>query len=346
MSSSFSNSFEKRVNAEMDISDHSDDQYGSEKKPKPSSAHYDAEEVDAEVAQKKDDPPRFSTIFGVPTTDPAPAPAREFESYPAPRPKSGVRVPMAVVVVVGIILLFETTALFAFTVIGLYNSLPARLVGSNCVCHDQIPTVNIAPNFVIGQASGVQTQTVTVAGSLSDLTIPPKTSTTLSTASSTTAANASSQAAAGLASDLLGILHTTPTASSSTKLVPGVATSTEILSQIPPPRSTVSSVTRITVDPSGATIAPRPTVTSTTVIDALAAAGSTSLAARSESSNTEVTLPSPSSSTLGPAPSTLQTSLVSIVAPPASITVASSADACALVGRAQYSKTASREMYD
>ncbi|KAK4553014.1 hypothetical protein LTR86_009938 [Recurvomyces mirabilis] len=327
MSSSFSNSFEKNVNAEMDISDNSGHQYGSEKKPRPSSSHYDAEEVDAEMAQKKDSPPRFSTIFGVPTPDPAPAATREFESYPVPRPKSGVRVPMAVIFVVGIILLFETTALFAYTVIGLYNSLPARLVRSDCVCHDQVPTVNIAPNFVIGQASEVQTQTVTIAGSLPDSLTSSKTSTISSTASSTTVANASSQAAAGLASDLLGILHTTATASSSTKPVPGVATSTEVLSQIPPPRSTVSSVTIITVDPSGATIAPRPTVTSTTVINAPAAAASTSLAARSESSGTEVIPASPSSSTLGSAPSTLQTSVVSTAAPPASTTDAPSADA-------------------
>ncbi|KAK0951376.1 hypothetical protein LTR91_025027 [Friedmanniomyces endolithicus] len=72
--------------------------------------------------------------------------------------------------------------------------------------------------------------------------------------------------------------------SSSATHTPGVATSTMILSQMPPPQETINSVKLVTVDPSGSTLPARPTVTATTVIDPLQAAAASSANAAAKSS--------------------------------------------------------------
>ncbi|KAK0354021.1 hypothetical protein LTR94_014289 [Friedmanniomyces endolithicus] len=265
----FSPTFEKQVNSNMREEDNPD-QYAQESKggrmPTP---QLEAEAEDADVSEKKDRPPRFSTLFGA-----APAlPAREFESYPAPSRKSGIWMPTSLFVLFAVILLVESTLLFAFTVIGLYNNLPSRLIPSAA------PAINIAPNFIMpqGQAIITQTTTVTVLGNglFSSIAVPSSTSV---------------PSTAEAASNLFGMLEGIGTPPSSTKPsssathTPGVATSTMILSQMPPPQETINSVKLVTVDPSGSTLPARPTVTATTVIDPLQAAAASSANAAAKSS--------------------------------------------------------------
>ncbi|KAK5110808.1 hypothetical protein LTR62_005519 [Meristemomyces frigidus] len=349
---SFSKSFEMSVNADLGARTSAGHREDCDKKAVPSTPNFEMEALDVETAHKKDCPPRFSTIFGDPSPTAAPVQAsrRDFESYPAPRRTSGVRVPTAVIVVIGMILLLETTALFAFALIGLYNSFPAQLLPTH-----QQPAINISPNFVIGRASDVQMQTVTVISTVSSPASPSRTSisttssssvdsSSSSSTSSISTSSASTEAAAALAADLLGAFHFTASSSSSITAVPGVATSTEILSEIAPPRSTISSVKLVTIDPAGSTIAPRPTVTSTLVIDApQAPAVTSSIAARSESSASDVVVADSSPST--PAsiiPSTLQTSVLSTGAPPPSTPPSAVAPASKTVSTSTSTKAAGK----
>ncbi|KAK0943563.1 hypothetical protein LTR48_005419 [Friedmanniomyces endolithicus] len=265
----FSTAFEKQVNSNMREEDNPD-QYAQESKgermPTP---QLDAQAEDADMSEKKDRPPRFSTLFGA---APAP-PAREFESYPTPSRKSGIWMPTPLFVLFAVILLFESTLLFAFTVIGLYNNLPSRLIPSAA------PAINIAPNFIMpqGQAIITQTTTVTVLGNglFSSIAVPLTTSI---------------PSTAEAASNLFGMLEGIGTPSSITKPsssathTPGAATSTMILSQVPPPQQTVNSVKLVTVDPSGSALPARPTVTATTVIDPSQAAAASSASAAAKMS--------------------------------------------------------------
>ncbi|KAK0273025.1 hypothetical protein LTR35_012437 [Friedmanniomyces endolithicus] len=257
----FSTAFEKQVDSNMREEDNPD-QYAQESKgermPTP---QLDAEAEDADMSEKKDRPPRFSTLFGA---APAP-PAREFESYPAPSRKSGIWMPTSLFVLFAMILLVESTLLFAFAVIGLYNNLPSRLISSAA------PAINIAPNFIMPQVQAIITQTTTVTvlgnGLFSSIAVP-----------STTSIPSTAEAA----SNLFGMLEGIGTPQSSTKPsssathTSGAATSTMILSQMPAPQETVNSIKLVTVDPSGSTLPARPTVTATTVIDPLQAAAASS----------------------------------------------------------------------
>jgi len=303
----FKQIFERRVNSDMQSSNGgsqaavANEEADAEKRR--STPVLDPEADDVEYSEKKDQPPRFSTLFGV-----APPQPPVFESYPHPKRNSGIDMPLPLFVVFAVILLFiESTLLFAYTVIGLYNNLPTQLVPSTaalCNCdNNRHPAINIAPNFVMPQAQALVTQTVTVArdGPLGD-TLPTistisssSTTSLISGSKSSTSSIGTSTPGAAIASDLLGLFGslalpssmTTTTSSSSTKVVtadPGAATSTLILSEIPPPRSTVNSVQLITVDASGSTLQPQSTVTSTAVFDASQAAAVAQFSAAAESS--------------------------------------------------------------
>ncbi|KAK3114289.1 hypothetical protein LTR53_007539 [Teratosphaeriaceae sp. CCFEE 6253] len=311
----FGQHFEKRVNTGMqeDI-DHSGDA-GVSKTGCPRTPEFTAEVADADMSEKKDRPPRFSTLFGAAP----PTPTRNFESYPSPARKSGIWLPTSLFVLFAVVLLFESTLLFAYTVIGLYHNLPAGLISTmpqGCNCEARQPTVNIAPNIVMPQAQAAVTHTITVSGEGVLSNVLP---TIL--ASSTNTIDTSSQAAA-IASNVLGMLSiATASSSHSTSAVAsvtGATTSTLILSVVPPPRSTVNSVKLVTVNPAGSTLPPRPTVTQTTVVDAsqavpnksfqaavsgLAAALTTSAPSSSENPSTSTTSTSAPGST-GPAPTT------------------------------------------
>lgn len=273
---SFKQSFEKNLNYQM----HDDGQPGrappevedfeldSKKKNFPS-PRLDID--DQEIHDKKDRPPRFSTLFGTPPHSP---PQREYvrEYYPPPERKSrsGVFLPMPLFIVFAIILFFESTLLFAYTVIGLYNNAPSSLFPwaghstavTSCECGEQQPSINFAPNFVIPQAEQPVTRIVTL-GSQPDV-LPTlttsSTSTSSLTSSSTSSANPSSQAAA-IASDVAGILGGLASSSSTSQSVAIVT--------VGPTQSTATSIKLITEDASGNVISaePTPTVTQTTFVD-------------------------------------------------------------------------------
>ncbi|GIZ49785.1 hypothetical protein CKM354_001281200 [Cercospora kikuchii] len=275
---SFSSHFEKKANEEMM---HEDGQPGRapaemedadmalKKNGYPSSQHDEQE--------KKDYPPRFSTLFGVAPPAPPPPPPhtpREYvrEHYPEPKRRSGIHMPLALFIVLMITLFFESTIIFAYTIIGLYNNAPARLfpwagqgtaVAATCGgSGQQQPAINIAPNFVIPGQAGAEQQHVTTE--LITITATPSIPSTSSTSTSTSTTNASSQAAA-LASDIAGILGSLGLGGASSTTSSSIAFVT-----VKPPQSTVTSVTVITETPLG------PTLTQTTFVDAPKASLTTS----------------------------------------------------------------------
>ncbi|KAK3641311.1 hypothetical protein LTR56_011339 [Elasticomyces elasticus] len=273
----FGQVFEKRVNADMQ----GENSYAQEsKKARPSTPQPEMEAEDLDLSEKKERPPRFSTLFA----NPPPPPMRQPESFPEPKNKSGIWMPTSLFVLFAVILLFESTLLFAYTVIGFYNSMPTGFMPpapAACNCETNKPAINIAPNFIMPQAQAPQqTITVLVNGLLSSVIPEPATSTLSSTTiSSLTTQDASSQASA-IASNLLGILASTPTApttssTTATTPLPDIATATMISSVIPP-RSTVNSIVLVTVNAAGSTLPPRSTVTSTKTIDASQAAAESS----------------------------------------------------------------------
>ncbi|KAK4540260.1 hypothetical protein LTR36_009665 [Oleoguttula mirabilis] len=278
----FKNVFERRVNENMQEAEAGrapppevvDADMEMKKQIQPPSPDKEAQAQDGDWSDKKDQPPRFSTLFSAAP----PQPPRQFESYPEPKRKSGVFLPTPVFTIIAVILLFESTVLFAYTVIGLYNNLPVRLVPGAAVCAcegiDRQPTVNIAPNFIMPQAQAPQTVTVFGTGSLPDL-LPPSTSTTsssilsTSTSSSSMSSVAATSQAAAAASDILGMLTglatatATPSSSRSVAVVTVTPASTVILSEVQPTPSAVKSTLLLTVNAAGSTLSPDPTTTAT-----------------------------------------------------------------------------------
>ncbi|KAK5675783.1 hypothetical protein LTS10_011510 [Elasticomyces elasticus] len=318
----FGQLFEKRVNADMQGENSHAQSAEQSKKARPSTPQPEMEAEDADLSEKKERPPRFSTLFA----NPPPLPMRQFESFPEPKNRSGIWMPNSLFVLFAVILLFESTLLFAYTVIGFYNNMPTGFMPSApaaCNCENSRPAINIAPNFIMLQAQAAQ-QTITVVGDglLSKTMLEPATSTSSSTIiSSSTTQEASSQASA-IASNLLGILTSTPatpttSSTTSTTPLPDIATST-LISSVTPPRSTVNSVVLITVNAAGSTLPPRSTVTSTKTIDASQAAAESStkaaLAGLAAAMTLDATL---SSTTLATSVSTSPTSTEATTTAPA-----------------------------
>lgn len=308
---SFKQDFESHVNHSMQNDagrrssiNHRDDVH-VKKGPIPSTPVF--EEYDAEISEKKDRPPRFSTLFGA---EPAPV-AREFDSYPQPKRGAGVFLPLPLFILFVVVFLFMCTVLFAYTVIGLYNNLPSRLLPSNpggCDCRQ--PAINIAPNFLLGQGQAVVTETVTLGGEF------------LPSSTSSASTNTNTQAAAA-ASDILGMLSGVNTKSSSSSTAdPGATATTTYTTASPPPRSTVESVTLLTVTPSESA---RPTVTSVLVINSSQAAAASSSQAAQKAAQSALAkdsaalsvAPIPSSTTLTTsASSSSSVSLPPVTTPP------------------------------
>ncbi|KAK5132560.1 hypothetical protein LTR08_008877 [Meristemomyces frigidus] len=356
---SFKKVFERRVNENMQENkagrapppEVADPDVDMKKQYPPSSPEPQGLAEDLEWSEKTDRPPRFSTLFDVAP----PLPPRAFDGYPERKRKSGVFLPTPLFFIFAIILVFESTLLFAYTVIGLYNNLPSRLVpvGAGCACElmDRQPAVNIAPNFVMPQAQAQApiTNTVTVfgGGALPDL-LPTATFTTsaivtsISTSTSTSATSsidATSHAAAVLASDVLGMLNTlttststTPTSSGSSLIIVTASppASTLILSEVPPLPSTVQSTLLLTVNAAGSTLAPRPTVTLTSAIDAAEASANGAVSSLAAASSVQAALASLSAA-LTPDPiltlltsATSVPSIVATTAAPSSVSLSSS----------------------
>lgn len=280
--SSFGQTFEAKVNDNMnEETQESASQDRKGKMPARSSSPSMAEdgEFSEKVAMKEDGhhqlPPRFSAIFDtkLPTT-----PTKAFESYPQqPARRSGIYIPKAVFWALLTIFLFETAALFAYTVIGLVNSMPPRLlpstgasaVVSGCDCHAQ--PINISPNFFMPQAP----QAPVVESST--LSTSPTTSTTSTSSSSSTSSTSTSSQVVGVnASQLADIMKSVGMIKASSS---STHTPTTRVTTITPPGPTIRSTTLLTVDESGSPVKPRPTVTSTKVLDPSEAA---SLSTRDE----------------------------------------------------------------
>lgn len=261
----FQEDFETQVNNNMNPGRHSSSQDCKVPMPLTSPNEFEADdkEFNEKMAMKDRHhlPPRFSTIFETkrPTTPPPP---REFESYPQqPARKSGVYLPKPVFWALFAIFLFETAALFAYTVIGLMNNMPAKLIHTNsagvvvsgCDCTPQ--PINISPNFFMpgaSQAPVIETTTASVSTSTSA-------SSTSSTSTSSSSNSSSSQSVASGVSELADLIKSAiPTSTSESSTVKG---GTAVVT-VTPPGPTIKSTVLLTVDPSGSTIAPLPTVTS------------------------------------------------------------------------------------
>nr|OQO20704.1 hypothetical protein B0A51_11990 [Rachicladosporium sp. CCFEE 5018] len=266
--SSFRKSFEQHLNDEMS---RPSKRHSMHKAALSSPTFSDID--DGELNEKKHDkcksPPRFSTLFppAIPVPAPAPAlPAREFESYP--KRKSGIYLPTPVFWALLAFLLLESAILFAYTTLGLLSRFQLTTIAATC---PQQPIINISPNFLLPGGT-LPTALTTIA--TSTFTELPSTSTAASAASS-------AAAAAAVLSALTNLDHTSTSSTSSKKV-------TTITVNPTPTPNIVSSITILTVDPSGNTLPPAPTVTSTTVIAAsdAATAASSSSAAKIEATAT------------------------------------------------------------
>lgn len=255
---SFNQHFEAEVNDNMHPSRQS---IGKDvKTPILTSSCNSCEAEDREFNEKmsmkdqRQPPPRFSTIFD--TKGPATS-TREFESYPQPPVrKPGIYMAKPLFWALFAIFLFESAVLFAYTVIGLISNMSSKLVHVNgagtvvagCDCNTQ--PINISPNFFMQggpQASVVESTTL---------------STTASTTLTTSTSSASSSISPGV-SELVDIIKSAGTASTSES---STHTPTTRVVTVTPPGPTIKSTMVLTVDASGSTLPPRPTVTSTKVV--------------------------------------------------------------------------------
>lgn len=266
--SSFHTSFERNVNNDMQddgqpgrAPPEAEDADMAMKKGLPSPGY----PIDEKAHSKNEYPPRFSTLFSAaPAPPPPPPPQREYirVDYPEPQKKSGVFLPMPLFIVFAAILFIESTILFAYTVIGLYNNAPAKLflwagqsgaVAAACNFGPQQPAVNIAPNFIMPQAGQPLTDLITITPSTS---IPTSTSSTSSSTSTSETSTSASTTSSSTTSST-----TTDGAGEAASNIAGIFGSLE-LTTVSAVRPTVTSVKLITVDP------PRPTTSTTVTIDA------------------------------------------------------------------------------
>lgn len=280
--SSFNQNFEAHVNENMNEDTQpssSQDHKGKMPARSPSPSMAEDGEFNEKMAMKdrgqEQLPPRFSTIFQtkLPTT-----PTKAFESYPQYSNRhSGIYVPKAVFWALLAIFLFETAALFAYTVIGLVSNMPSRLppntaVVSGCDCSAQ--PINISPNFFMPQAPDMESPTTSIEA------------TTTSTSSSTSTTSSTSSSTASVdASKIVDIFKSAAELKSSAS---STSTRSKVTAVITPPGPTIQSTTLLTVDASGNPVKPRPTVTSTQFAEP-----SASLSTRDEpsvsTSNLEIT---------------------------------------------------------
>lgn len=229
------------------------------------SIYEEAEDLDLSSKGEKTLPPRFSTLFG-PSSKAAPPPP------PTPRlvecchresgkKKAGIYLSTPVFILLVLVLLFESTLLFAYTVIGLYQHLlptgllsiggaPPPLV-DGCACEGRQGAINFAPNFVFGE-EGKSLLGLQISG-IEGMTTATPTSTT---AVPTTSTTSNSSEAAAAASQLLSLFDDDKSTTKSVAIVtetPGLVQSTIIVTSVAGSSSTES--------------APQSTVTSIKVVD-------------------------------------------------------------------------------
>ncbi|KAF2863593.1 hypothetical protein K470DRAFT_268015 [Piedraia hortae CBS 480.64] len=277
----FKRAFEKQVNTNMQKMADAD------RKLSPATLETGVDCGDEDWSEKRDPPPRFSTLFpAAPPSFPERSVERPAELPPRPSRAPGVFLTTPVFIIIMATLTLEAMILFAYTTIGLYSNLPNRFVPNM----RQVPqAINVAPNIVVPAASNgpaetitlISTTIVTTTASTTVTTTEATTATTTDATTDTTTATATtsvtptstadeSSKAAVMISDILGALSSRWT-SNAVSTVTAVPSSTVFLTVVPP-QSTVQSVTYLTVNPGGTPITSktRTTVTSTTVIDATA----------------------------------------------------------------------------
>lgn len=288
----FKKTFEKHVNKNL----HDEEDRGQPSdvedmdiKTQPALKVREEEAEDYEVHDKKDHPPRFSTLYGPASRMPrSPSPQRQCYAAPpppAPRRKSGIWMPWSLFILLAVMLFLESTVLFTYTVIGLYNNTPSRVfawagTGNNvpagyCEMQKEVApqpaAVNFAPNFVMPPAAppAVQAAPVTVTVTpehdylsaliskmMSTTTTASPTTTTTSTSTTSTSSVDTSSAAAALASEIASMLATARSTTTpgggvltlTTNIAP-VVTKTETIP--PSSESTSTSAASATADPSG-----------------------------------------------------------------------------------------------
>jgi hypothetical protein len=219
---SFKKTFEKRLNRNMQndsetggSSSSNIDDIDIKTQPK------EVDDVDYDRNMKKEaPPPRFSTIFGpaAPAVRPPPTPSPRREYFPPPQRKSGIWMPWSMFTILAVMLFLESTVLFTYTVIGLYNNTPSRLLalagqglGGSMpygMCDPlratapQPAAVNFAPNFVMPQAAALATSAT--------VTVTVTTTASVSVVTSSTSSDSASVASA-FASQLASMLKPTST---------------------------------------------------------------------------------------------------------------------------------------
>ncbi|KAF2725472.1 hypothetical protein K431DRAFT_342917 [Polychaeton citri CBS 116435] len=291
----FKRDFERRVNENM-MGEKAE--ASSTAKAREAELDHDDEDVtfseNHHTDSKEAPPPRFSTLFTTPPPLKQPTPPTPiFESYPQSRQRSaGIFVPLPLLIIIAVLFLFESTVLFAYTIIGLYNTAPSRFLGlmnipadndaamCNCPAADHQPAqapINFAPNFMIPQqiqasqqATITNTFTVTVKETASlDIssvfsnmlaTMTTATSTSTSTSSSSTASSSTSTVdiqsqASQMASDIMSMMATMTTSTSTTSMTSSSSTESSTSDDGDGEGSTVFK-----------TVNPTPTVSSTTYI--------------------------------------------------------------------------------
>ncbi|KAF1824184.1 uncharacterized protein K489DRAFT_408599 [Dissoconium aciculare CBS 342.82] len=260
---SFKKTFEKRLNRNMqqdsevgESSSSKIDDMDIKTQPGPAD---DADDYDLNM--KKDAPPRFSTLFGpappIVQSVPTPSPRREY--FPPPQRKSGIWMPWSLFIILAVMLFLESTVLFTYTVIGLYNNTPSRLlalagqgIGGSMpygMCEPlkatspQPAAVNFAPNFVMPQAAPASSITVTVTLTTTASATTPTTSTSTTTSTTSASPTTSSKSDAGVLTVTapVHIVTETQTFGPTTTGTPSLATSTATGTTTTPNSGTVQA---------------------------------------------------------------------------------------------------------
>ena len=247
---------------------------------------YEAEDLDLSSKGDKTLPPRFSTLFDTTrTADPAPPTPRVVECcHRESRKRSGVHLSTPVFILLVVVLLFESTLLFAYTVIGLYQNLPSGILSiagapapvDGCHCEDESKqgVINFSPNFVFGEKGGevmgqlsvIESMTALPSSATSTATTSPS-STPTTTTSSTTFSSSSS---VSIVTETPGVVHSTIVVTSSAEssetdtAVQPTVTSVQIVdgpNTTIQARSPTSAAASEGAEEATGTAAPTPTVT-------------------------------------------------------------------------------------
>ncbi|GAB7352819.1 hypothetical protein MBLNU459_g3434t1 [Dothideomycetes sp. NU459] len=213
-----------------------------------------------------------------------PPPVHSFPSYP-PQPyippprRSGMYVPTPIFVLFILLFLFESSVLFVYTVVALYNTLPASFMPvqqpphCDCPATNEHAPINVAPNIWLPAAAMTTVQTtqhevtITVTADLSTapssrggsgVVTNTQTSSTLSSSTVVSSAVEASDAAIGAlisaithresngAVTVTAPVPTMTVLSTASEVLPSITTMTVLSTAAPLPQSTVTSVATIT----------------------------------------------------------------------------------------------------